>query len=300
MASTIDQPASERRQYKMGGCEYLLNDEARTAWIVKGPRIGRRTRYRIPDSVVVDGEKYTVESVEIGAFRKAKCLKHVVIPDSVEFVDEFNFSSLPSLRSIFVGKRLDYLTSWIFQCNKKLSSFVIDKENPNICVDKGIIYSKCGKCALTTPYAPRHLHIKEGVEVIEKVAFWYNENLESVTFPSTLKKIGDNSFGGCPKLKEVKLPEGFEECVVQCFMEDEGLEMVDLPSTMKELNHETFYGCHNLRTLIIRTKSVLVTDRDSKFPLDIPARCTLKVPKDLIEEYRNSPYWNHIERIESI
>jgi hypothetical protein len=31
--STIEQDASKRRNYKQGGCEYLLNDEERTAWV---------------------------------------------------------------------------------------------------------------------------------------------------------------------------------------------------------------------------------------------------------------------------
>ena len=96
--STIDQDASKRRNYKQGGCEYLLNDEERTAWIVKGPRIGRRHRYRIPNQVIVNGERYDIESVEIGAFKKAKCLRHLIVPDSIIFIDEYNFSSLPNLR----------------------------------------------------------------------------------------------------------------------------------------------------------------------------------------------------------
>lgn len=30
--STVEQDASERRNYKQGGCMYLLNDDERTAW----------------------------------------------------------------------------------------------------------------------------------------------------------------------------------------------------------------------------------------------------------------------------
>ena len=37
--STIEPNAAERRSYKQDECEYLLNDEGKTVWIVKGPRM---------------------------------------------------------------------------------------------------------------------------------------------------------------------------------------------------------------------------------------------------------------------
>ncbi len=89
--STIEQGASERRNYKQGGYEYLLNDEKKTAWIVKAPSIGRCRRFRIPNHVIINGERYEIESVEIGAYKKTKRLKHLVVPDSILFLDEYNF-----------------------------------------------------------------------------------------------------------------------------------------------------------------------------------------------------------------
>ena len=37
--STIEPNAVERRSYKQDEYEYLLNDEGKTVWIVKGPRM---------------------------------------------------------------------------------------------------------------------------------------------------------------------------------------------------------------------------------------------------------------------
>ena len=52
-----------RREYKQSEFVYLLDDEEKTAWIAKG-HIGQWQRYCIPDHVMVDGERYIVESVE--------------------------------------------------------------------------------------------------------------------------------------------------------------------------------------------------------------------------------------------
>lgn len=294
--NTENQDSTERRSYKQDGCEYLLNDEAKTAWIAKGPRIGRCRRYRIPDHVVIQGECYVIESVECGAFKEAKCLEHLNVPDSILFLDEYNFTRLPNLKSIYIGRGLEHLDTWVFGHCPKLASFVISKDNPNLCVEHGIVYTKDGECAVTSPFKPRRLNLKEGVERIGHIAFWWNENLEEVLFPSTLKQIGDNSLAGCRKLRAITLPEGFEECVVQSFQDNEGLETVDLPSTMTNYGTETFYNCPRLQTLIIRAKQVMKLES----PLDFASHCTLKVPAELIADYKAHPYWGRFKSIAAI
>lgn len=300
--STLNQPKEERRTYRHKGGVYLLNDEKKTAWIVRGPRIGRRRRFRVPETIDVEGNAYAVESIEINAFDRAKCLKHLVIPDSIEFIDEYNFSHLPSLRSIYIGKGLSHLTSWTFDVNRKLRSFVIAKENPHFFVENGVVYTADGKRAVTTPFCLNHVSIKEGVKAIGPCCLWWNHRLQTITFPSTLKSIGDNSIAGCPKLKELVLPEGVEECITQSFLFCGGLERVELPSTLTEIDHESFCGCDNLRILIIRKDQLLVPTTINGAPIYLPKGCTLKVPKNLVAEYRAHPLWakaSNVEEIES-
>ena len=298
--STISQSTEERRSYKQGGCVYLLNDEAKTAWIVKGPRIGRRRRYRLPEYVMVEGERYVIESIEMAAFGKAKCLKHLVIPDSIAYIDEYNFSSLPRLRSIYIGKGLEYVSSWIFHNNRKLRSFVISNDNPFLTVEHGIVYRKDANCAITTPFHRKHITVKEGTKEIFSTAFWWNKNLKSITFPSTLKKIDDNGVANCENLKEVILPEGFEECALQCFWGCTSLQLADLPSTTKELEHESFHDCPNLRALIIRCPELLLPHTCGDEPMDLPPCCTLYVPSHLVESYRQHPLWSSCKDVKSI
>ena len=53
------------------------------------------------------------------------------------------------------------------------------------------------------------LILPEGLETLEYGPFRRFENLQKVTFPSTLKTI--TRFSGCTQLKEVVIPEGVEE-----------------------------------------------------------------------------------------
>ena len=50
--------------------------------------------------------------------------------------------------------------------------------------------------------------ISEGIVEIQKGAFWNLDELEKLTLPSTIKKIGAALVGDCKKLKEVNIPAG--------------------------------------------------------------------------------------------
>ena len=48
-------PYNKRRLFKIKNWSYLLDDDDKTAWIAKG-HIGRCKRYKIPNSVNIDGK----------------------------------------------------------------------------------------------------------------------------------------------------------------------------------------------------------------------------------------------------
>ena len=286
-----------RRKYKQGKFVYLLDEEEKTAWIAKG-YIGRCKRYRLPDHVMVDGQRYTVESVEAGAYNHPRTLRHLVIPDTFNYVDEWAFLC-NNLRSVYIGKGLDYLDSWTFcHCNKP-RIFHIDKDNPYLKYENGMVLSKDGK-TLWSAYTKRpHVIIPKGVEEIKGIAFLDNQYLESVTFPKTLRKMGDNSFGNCPKLCRVQLPEGFEKFRVQSFFENMNLSYVDLPSTLTDLGYMTFADCPNLETVVLRSPKKLEFGNCFKAYLhDEPMiKAKLYVPENLVEQYRQDPEWGVFKHI---
>lgn len=286
-----------RRKYKQGKFVYLLDEEEKTAWIAKG-HIGRCKRYRLPDHVMVDGQRYTVESVEAGAYNRPRTLRHLVIPDTFNYVDEWAFLC-NNLRSVYIGKGLDYLDSWTFcHCNKP-RIFHIDKDNPYLKYENGMVLSKDGKKLFAAYTKCPHVIIPKGVEEIKGIAFWDNQYLESVTFPKTLRKMGDNSFGNCPKLCRVQLPEGFEKFRVQSFFENMNLSYVDLPSTLTDLGYMTFADCPNLETVVLRSPKKLEFGNCFKAYLhDEPMiKAKLYVPADLVEQYKQDPEWGVFKHI---
>lgn len=289
-----------RRKYKQGKFVYLLDDEEKTAWIGKG-HIGRCRRYRLPDHVIIDGERYTIESVEEGAYNRPRTLRHLVIPDTFNYVDEWAFLC-NNLRSVYIGKGLDYLNYWTFCHCQKLRNIHIDKDNPHLKYENGMVLTKDGKKLWASFFKRPHIVIPEGVEEINHCVFMNDYTLESVTFPKTLRKMGDNSFGNCPKLREVVLPEGFEKFWIQSFLENKNLKYVDLPSTLTNLGEMTFTDCLNLETVVLRSPKKLENkDCFGTWDNDIPLQnATLYVPANLVEQYQQDPKWSVFPHIEPI
>lgn len=68
-------PYNERRLFKFKNWSYLLDDDDKTAWIAKG-HIGRCKRYKIPNSVDIDGKRYTITSIvqiSLSGYRPFRC-----------------------------------------------------------------------------------------------------------------------------------------------------------------------------------------------------------------------------------
>jgi len=242
----------ERREVKLNGYVYLIDDNLYSAWIKKG-RIGRRKKYRVPSKVAINGVEYTIDGIDYGAYRRNKTIRHLIIPDTITHLDEDAFRPMPNLRSVYIGKGVRILQMWNLGSCGKLQSLTISTENPHLQVHDGLVLSKDGKMLYTSLFDRRHYDIPDGVETVNQIAFWYNQRLESLSFPDSLRTIGDNSFSFLPRLRKIVLPEGLEKVSTQCFQMCEHLEYVYIPSTLKQLDTHAFYGCKSLKRVIIRS-----------------------------------------------
>ena len=79
---------------------------------------------------------------------------------------------------------------------------------------------------------------------------FHGSAIESVTLPSTLKRIEYDAFCKCTKLKNVQLPEGLEYVGKYCFWES-ALESITLPSSLKTIEQSAFYQCRNLKSVCL-------------------------------------------------
>lgn len=288
------------RLYYNKGYEYNLDDDSHTAEIIKG-HIGRCRSYRIPDHLLVDGIRYMVDSVGIGAYNSPRTLKHLIIPDSITYLDEDCLFNLPNLRSVHIGNGLRYIRNWHFRCCPKLRNITVNGSNPYMKKTGNLVISADGKLLMTSLLNCRQYIIPEGVEEIESIAFWYNTKLKNIVFPGSLRTIGDNSFSSLSEIEEIRLPEGVQLCICQSFMDCRKLKIIDFPSTLESVGWQTLAGCHNLETIILRSGLLvnMAYSTDNFESVDIE-RCTLYVPQHLVHAYRTHPQWGIFRNIMQI
>ena len=77
--------------------------------------------------------------------------------------------------------------------------------------------------------------------------------LESVKFPSTLRRIKCTTFFNCKKLKSVNFSDKLEYVGVFCFL-GTGLENVKFPTSLRIIDNRAFESCKSLTSVVLPQK----------------------------------------------
>lgn len=103
------------------------------------------------------------------------------------------------------------------------------------------------------------MRLNEGLEKLGDFAF-YMSAIESITLPSTLKRIEALTFSSCNGLRNVEIPNGVEYIGKECFA-DSKVEEIMLPCTLREIGEDAFNGCKNLKTVLVEEGCALSVKR---------------------------------------
>lgn len=277
------------RIYKQKGWTYRLDDNERTACI-ESWHIGRCRRFRVPDHVLVDDDvRYTITCIDLEVFNNAKTLRHLVIPDSVIYI--FRLQYFPNLHSVYFGRGVKYFENEFFCNNHRLTNIEFNKENPFFKVVNNLILTGDGEEVKCSLFHCSEYMIPEGVREISQLAFMNKPKLTHVHMPESLRRIYPRAFIDSSNLRRIKIPEGAEYISHQCFWMCENLEYIELPSSLKEIGGEMFYECPRLNSLVLWPDSVVDYTGFHGALYDLPADCTIYVPHDLVDDYREHKFW---------
>ncbi|MGN0602923.1 MAG: leucine-rich repeat domain-containing protein [Oscillospiraceae bacterium] len=146
---------------------------------------------------------------EIVSFKGASKLRKIVLPSTAEVIDTLELSSLPE-----------------FEC-------IEAAEGGKLTVSGGALFTSDGKTLVYAFDCGEEYAVPEGTEHIGEYAF-FNKEIRSVSFPSTLKTIENRAFAECKKLLYVKIPSSVTEIGKSAFYNsglieaefDEGVENI--------------------------------------------------------------------------
>ena len=174
----------------------------------------------------------------------------------------------------------------------------MDNQNNKTIEKNCLILSENGKIVVgVTDTSITNVVIPEGVEEVGENAFSNcdKSNIKTITFPTTLRKIGFASLGGI-RVSYLSIPEGVEVIEEAAFF-NSVLSYVSLPSTLKELDSKSFLGCR-IDNLIIRCRDQKVVMRNYNYSSTYTR--SLYVPSELLKTYHSLPGFGDIGDINSI
>lgn len=223
------------------------------------------SEFIIPDSVIEIGTR---------AFYGCTALKHINLPNGLEFIGEEAFAE-SSIEEISIPDSVTRIYEKTFSFCSSLNEISLSKNITKI--DEGAF--ECCKI--------KNINLPEGLLEIGKKAFDFCEELESINIPNSVTTIGEYAFRQCVKLKTVTIPRSVKsigECVfADCFnlsdinvdtdnpyftvsegvlfsrdmkklvmyLSTKNNSQYVIPSTVTEISRGAFYKCKNLKSVVI-------------------------------------------------
>ena len=209
----------------------------------------------------------TVKEIAVKAFQGATKLTSLVIPTSVEKIQEQAFRQnykLASVKFCEPSKITDLSAYSFWQC-PKLTEVTL----PSSITEIGKVFLQCENLeTVNVPANAKLKTIKEdafatnknlkkfnfqgncNLEAIEANAFANAESLESFNFPKTVTKIGRNAFTGCTNMATATFAEDADiQKIGEGAFADCGLTSISIPKKVQTIEREAFRNCKVLNKI---------------------------------------------------
>lgn len=260
------------------------------------------TSVAIPNSMTTIGSR---------AFQECENLYSIEIPNSVQEIGENAFRYCTGLKIVIFGSGIKRINSWAF--------YMCD-------IDTIVIKDLYAWCQISFPIqqtqqtfdtyswnnplvTAKHLYINDeevenliipdGIEKLLQCSFLGCRNIKTVSFPESLKSIGAYSFESCWNLKSIIIPNTVLSIGKRAFYACTNLESVVLGENISKIPKEAFRSCKNLKSFTSYSKKMLDADVWAFYECNLED-AILRVPEELVEEYKKNSLWNQFKEIVAI
>ena len=143
---------------------------------------------------------------EVGFFEKCSKLGSIIIPDSVQNIDEKTFKGCDSLSEITIGAGIEALGIVNLE-STALKKINVSEENPVYSSKDGILFDKSMKRLIRYPVSCETVKyvIPSNVTEMDKNAFAGSKNLTYIVFPESVSVIPQGLFDNCSSLKKIMI-----------------------------------------------------------------------------------------------
>jgi len=154
---------------------------------------GRGGSYTVPDGVKTIGG---------GAFAYCDFVTSITLPSSVASLDREAFLECDRLAQLTLPGSLERLGGNLVDKSKSLKSISVNSPGSELASVDGVLFNSDKTKLLRFPEGRSGRYaIPEGTKTIDWHAFYQNENLTSVSLPSSLELMENNAFEKCTDLR---------------------------------------------------------------------------------------------------
>ncbi len=255
-----------------------------------------------------------LEEIGQSAFYGCTGIKKVRVPGSAREFGYSIFYGCTALEEAILEEGLSIIPEQMFNYDENLSKITIPSTIEII--DEAALYGT----ALTEISLPEKLRIigpmalygtqieeitlPDAVEEIGEFGLAWNSNLRTIKCGKGLKTIGESAISSLPVLEKIELNEGLKSIGSMGISFCDIMTSLTIPSTVTEIGSHAFIGSP-LESLINKAMSPqtlydgedLVSDANGETLYD---SCTLYVPAESIQAYKNADIWKLFTMIEPI
>lgn len=249
----------------------------------------------IPESVIYINKR---------AFMQCNNLTTINIPGNVRYILEYAFTDCENLESVTLQDGVISIGEGVFSSCDKLSSVSLPDSLRTVgdwsfsttsLTDVPYMGSvtKLPACIFRGCDNMIFVHIPEGIQIIDEFAFSNCENMQSITFPSTLRIFESaDIIAGCNTLSELTvtennlnyysssnclvdrqtlsvvaalsnavIPSGVKVIGEMAFSERHDLTCISVPDGVEKLEYSAFAYCYDLKSLYIPLSATEVEKR---------------------------------------
>lgn len=236
----------------IGGVNYELNTEQATATVAAGTYAGDVT---IPQTIVSDGETYTVVGVGESAFA-GQAVTSVKLPNTVTTIGNMAFQMCSLLTNVELGTSIEVIGSMAFMSCHQISSVTFPATLREI---GDMAYYECdGINKVHIENIAAWCGVKFGGRTSNPVNFSQNlyvddQLLTNLDIPEGVKAIGNYAFLNCRSIKTLTFHEGLESIGDNCFENCTGIAEVVLPNSVTSVGRNLFSSCYNMTSAKVGT-----------------------------------------------
>jgi len=196
----------------------------------------------------------------IGSCSFADCveLREIILPETVHTIEGGAFFNT-GLTSIFIPQNVVFIGGSAFW-TPDMEEIQVDPQNEQFASLDGVLFRKDMKTLIAYPIGSRSKHytVPHSVETIGYGAFRmavpYSPNfdlfpelrtsqkhcLETVSFPDSLRTVGDSAFYYQRLLRDLRLPRSIESLGSESFCDVKSFSCIEIPATVNKLRSSTF------------------------------------------------------------